>query len=280
MFFFMLLLMFAMIGCLFAVAGVWFPIPLVPIVEIGIQTTGLMLIWIGIGLYVSRSYSTGACVFIELPNPNKTICIHQGKSNAKFIVGKKEEPNRISARGKGYKGVRKFMNIKDTGQALNVAGHDVVISSQDVGHNLPLWVADLVDSWKTHWDVRNETEWEELYSELKNIKSHYDLEKIEFLKPILSDPVRKAELFSMDLDAIREMRELLFDGRVINVKNYLDWSESATPYDNESIIDADVSHKISQMRNFMHSPTGEWMKYIIAFAIIVIAGAVAYQMIT
>ena len=278
MFFMTILIMFTAIGFLFLFVDMWFPIFLIPMVSLGLRSTGAILLLVGVMLYIMRSYSTGAHHFIELPNPNSVISLHQGKTNTKIIKGKKQEPNRIEARGKGYRGSRKYMNIKDTGEPLNVAGHDVVISSQDVGHNIPLWIADLVDKWKKRYGIRNEEEFEELYTNLKEIDSHSDLKDIEILKPVMNDMDRRLELMDMDIDDLRDMRELLFDGRTVNVKNYLDWSESATPYDNESIIDSDVSHRLSQMNNFFKGASGDMMKYVIMVFVLIIAAGVAYQM--
>jgi len=277
MFFLTILLMFGMFGTLFMLVDMWFPIYLIPMVSMGLKTMGAMLLWIGVGLYIMRSYSTGAHVFIDLPNSNQTICVHQGKSSTKFIKGRKTEPNRIQAKGKGYRGTTTNMNIKDTGLPLNVAGHDVMITSQDIGHNIPLWVADAVDKWKQKYGVRNEEEFLSVYNQIKNIKTHRDLERIEFLQPLLKDADKKFKLYSMKIDDLREMKDLLFDGRVVNVKNYLDWAESATPYDNESIIDSDVSHRISQMGNFLKGQSGDMMKWIIIMFVLVIIGIVAYQ---
>jgi hypothetical protein len=271
--------MFGMFGTLFMMVDLWFPITLIPMVSMGLKTMGAMLLWIGVGLYIMRSYSTGAYVFIDLPNSHQTICVHQGKSSTKLIKGRKTEPNRIQAKGKGYRGTSTNMNIKDTGLPLNVAGHDVVITSQDIGHNIPLWVADAVDKWKQKYGVRNEDEFLNLYHQIKNIKTHSDLYDIEFLQPLLKDSDKKFKLYNMKIDDLREMKECLFDGRVVNVKNYLDWSESATPYDNESIIDSDVSHRLSQMSNFLKGQSGDMMKYVIVMGILLMFGVIAYKMI-
>jgi len=279
MFFLTILVMFGMFGTLFMMVDLWFPITLIPMVKMGLQTMGAMLLWIGVGLYVMRSYSTGANVFLDLPNSNQTICIHQGKSNARFIRGRKQEPNRISARGKGYRNTSKYMNIKDTGEPFNVAGHDVVVTSQDVGHNFPMWVVDYIDKIKRNWKVKNEGEFFKLYKLIEGVRSHDELFNIPELKPLFVDEGKREYFRSVDLDDLKEMKMLIYDGRVINFKQYLDWSESATPYDNESIIDSDVSHKLSQMQNFLNKPGGDMMRMAIIAGVILMFAVIGYKIV-
>lgn len=275
--FLMILICFGLFGTLFMLVNLWFPITLVPFVQMGLQTTGTILLWMGIIVYLMRVYSTGANAWIMLPNPLKTNCIHQGKSGAKIIRGSKQEPNRIRARGKGYRNSGKWMNIKDTGEALNVAGHDTVITAQDVGHNFPLWVIDYIDTIKRNFKVKDEKEFFDLHDKIKEVKSHEEFFKIPELQPLFEDTEKKHYFEQMELDDIKEMKCLIYDGRVINYKQYLDWSEGATPYDNESIIDSDVSHRLSQMSNFLKGGSGDMMKYVIIMFIIVIIGIIAYQ---
>jgi len=277
MMFVTILIMFALMGSLFMMMELWFPIPLIPLVNMGMEVTGAILIFIGIMLYLMRSLGTGACHLIELPNALDTICIHNGKSNAKILKGKKQEPNRIRAKGKGYRGSSKFMNIKDTGDAINVAGHDVVVTSQDVGHNIPLFIADAIDIWKRNLKVNGHDELVAIQKQLEHIRSHDELKSIPVFAKMLEDPEKAEVLLGMDLDDIRELSAVLYDGRTINIRSYLDWFEGATPYDNEAIIDSDVSHRLSQMANFLKGSTGDMMKYVIIMFIIVIIGIIAYQ---
>ena len=248
-------------------------IPLIPMVSIGFKVTGFVLAFLGVVLYHSRATKTYASKLIPLPNPSNTICLHIGKSNAKLLVGRKEEPNRIRAKGTN----KQYMNIKDTGKSINVAGHDFTVTAQDVGSNLPLWVCDVVSKWKEKYGVRNEEEWLKLYNQIKNIKKYSDLEDIEFLKSILADDDKRRKIFDMSLEELREMRELLYDGREIGVKEYLDWADEATPYDNEAIIESTISQMRAQDQDLRNMQMMDMMKWIIPLVILLIFGAIAYQ---
>ena len=246
-----------------------------PIFAIGYKSIGLILIWIGPMLYLGRNMSTGGFRFTPLANSNETILIHMGKSNAKILRGKKEEPNRIRAKGVG-RGA--YMNIRDMGNNIVVAGHDVAISTQDDGHTVPLIVCDAVDKWKKRYNSENEKEFLAVYEQIKNINSHRDLFNIEFLKPIMSDSEKAKQLLDMSVKDLRDMKELLFDGRTINVKSYLGWAEDATPYDNEAIINSTIAHdRARSMSLRFGGQMMDWGKYIIPIVILMIMGAIAYQ---
>lgn len=249
-------------------------IPLLIGVNIGIKICGIILVFLGIGLFYSRTVSTGAIHFTPLANPNHTILFHQGKSNTRIIRGKKEEPNRIRARGKG-RGA--YMNIRDMGNNMNVGGHDVAISTQDDGHTLPLWLCDTISKYKRRYGATNEKEFNELYDKIKNISSYNDLANIEFLKPIYNNPEKRSMLLDISLDDLRNMRELLFDGRTIDAKSYIGWSEDATPYDNETIIDSTVAHFRAQDMSLRNLGGIDFVKYILPICILFIMGAIAYQ---
>ena len=273
MFFVTLLVGFVLCGTLLSMIDTFLPGFFMPMVAVMMRWTGIILIWTGIGVYLGRNISTGGSKFDDLANPMIGKLIHVGKSSGRILNARKTDPNRLVSKVK-----RGFMNIKDTGDPINIAGHDVFITSQDIGHNIPLWLCDLIDKWKNKYGVRNEDEWKKLYDQIKNIKTFNDLDDIVFLKPIMADPERRKLLFDMTLDDIRNMRERLFDGRVINAKAYIGWAEGATPYDNESIIDSTVAHYRAQDMSLRAlGGAGDYMKYIIPFAIILILGAIAYQ---
>jgi len=252
-------------------------VPLLPMVSTGFKTMGVVIVFLGVILYHSRMEKTGGGKLGELPDPNITKVFHLGKSGMKIYNGKKCEPNRIRVKVRQKKGWG-YMNIKDTGDNVNVAGHDVVFSSQDIGHTIPLWLVDAVEKWKRHYGVRNEDEFLALYEQIKGITCHDDLKAIDFLKPIVRDPVKWAMLEEVDIDTIREMKELLFDARTINVKEYLDWAEGATPYDNEAIIDSTISQMRSQDLHLLKTPTGDFTKIVIPLVILLLIGGIAYQM--
>lgn len=270
------LLGFLIGGSFLVVVDQIFPGFLIPFVAFMLRITGVVLIWCGVSVYIGRVYSVGADKLISLPNPNIAKIIHVGKSGAKILNMKKVEPNRLRGKTKIFN--RKgYITIKDTGEPLRLAGHDVFITSQDAGHTIPPYICDLVSKWKKKYGVRNEDEFLELYNQIKNIKSYSDLEKIEFLKPVMADPEKRKQIFDMSLDDLRNMRELLFDGRTVDVKAYLDWAEGATPYDNETIIDSTIAQYRAQDASLRYAGGVDWARIVLPLAIILIVGAIAYR---
>jgi len=243
MFFLMLLISFGAIGSILCMIDTVIPGFFIPAVAVMVRWVGVILIWAGVLVYVGRQSSTGGGYLGDLSNPGRTLCLHVGKSNGKLLKARKTEPNRLKARGVGRSG---NMNIKDMGECINVAGHDLVITTQDDGHTVPLWLCDLIDSWKKRYGVKNENDLNRLYNEISKIKSYTDLDKIKFLEPVMNDPEKRRQILDLSIDDLREMKERLFDARTVNVKSYLDWAEGATPYDNESLIESEVAHHRAQ----------------------------------
>jgi len=243
MFFLMLLISFGAIGSILCMIDTIFPGFFIPFVAVMVRWVGIILIWSGVLVYVGRQSSTGGGLFGDLSNPGRTLCLHVGKSNGKLLKARKTEPNRLKARGVGRSG---NMNIKDMGECINVAGHDLVITTQDDGHTVPLWLCDLIDKWKKRYGIKNEKELYELYDKISNITSYADLDKIKILEPVMKDPEKRRLILDLSIDELREMKERLFDARTVNVKSYLGWAEGATPYDNESLIESEVAHHRAQ----------------------------------
>jgi len=272
MFFVSIMVCFYLVGVMLMLESIMFPGFFMTPVDMYVQFTGLILASVGIFLYISRAAQVGGHHFTDLAKPDNPIIIHLGNSGAKIYRGKKTDLNRIEIRGKHR------MNLKDMGDPIYIAGHEVFLSSQTNNYTYPLWVIDLVDKWKIKYGVRNKREWQMLYDQLKNIKNYSDLDEISLLKPVMSDPEKRRFIFDMSLDDIRNMKELLFDGATKNAKAYLDWDESANPYDNESIIKRTLAHRAEQRSTY--KVLGGRLDYgavAIAFFIILVGGAIAFQ---
>ena len=268
-------------GCLFFFLDNVFlsmGVPVMPVIQLSFKMIGVVVIFLGAVLYHSRMLKTGAEQIGDMPDPGKVKCFHMGKSGFKIYTGVKCEPNRIRVKIRS-KGRVQYMNIKDTGDTVPLAGHTTVFSSQDNGHTIPLWLVDAVEKWKRHYGIRNEEEFLRLYEQIKNIRSHQDLEAISLLRPIVNDKEKWEMIQQVDLDVLREMKELLFDGRTINVKEYLDWADGATPYDNEAIIDSTVSQMRAQDAHLLNRGTVDMLKWILPISVLFICGALAYQII-
>jgi len=274
MFFLTLMLSFGAIGSILCMIDTMLPGFFISPVDVFVRWTGLILLWCGMLVYVGRQMGTKGSLFGELANPGRTICLHLGKSNGKFLNSRKAEPNRLKARGVGRKG---NMNIKDMGESINVAGHDLVITTQDDSHNFPVWLIDAIDKYKQRYGLASDKEFKLLYDQIKNITSYNDLYKIPFLKSVMEDKDKRNKVLDLGLDELREMKEILYDGRTIDAKTVLGWYEGATPYDNESLIESEVAHHRAQDSSLRYMGGVDWAKIVIPASIILIMGAIAYQ---
>jgi len=272
MFFLTLLICFVAIGSCMTVIDFVMPNFFIPFVAMGIKFLGIILIWCGVLLYVGRAKSTGAGYFIDLPNPNKTILLLVGNSGARFLSTTKGELNSLIAKGKHR------MRLKDMGFSNYIAGHELQVACQTVNVTLPIPVLDAVNKWRKRWHSRNKEEFLDLSKQLKDIKSYADVEKITMLKPLMENPETRKYIFDLSLDDIRNMRELLYDGQTIDIKSYLDWDETANPYDNESIINRVLAHRAEQRTSYRMGAAGDWAKIVIPVVILFIGGAIAYQL--
>ena len=271
MFFVTMLVGFGLVGSMLCLIDLLLPGIFIPFVAMGIRYMGVVLIWCGIGVYLARASSTGGGLLMDMANPNTVKLFHIGNSGAKIVNSRKGELNSLLVRGKNR------MRIKDMGHSIPVAGHEVQFSCQTVGFSLPLPILNAIDKWKKRYNVRDKKEFLELYNQIRGIKSYKDLEDIDFLKPVMADPDKRKYLFDMSLDDLRNMSEVLFDGHTLNIKSYLDWDESANPYDNESIISRTLSHRAEQRTSYRFAGGMDWAKIVIPLSILFILGAVAFQ---
>ena len=274
MFFTMLLVMFVMCGSLICMVDTFIPGFFIPMVAVMMRWTGVILIWTGVGIYLARSYQTGAALFTDLPNVRTVKLVHQGNSGARFLNSFKAELNTLVTKG-SKPGSR--MRIKDMGKGIRIAGHEVQFSTQTVGYTYPPQIIDVFSRWRKKYGIRNRDEFLKLYEQIKGIRSYVDLEHIDFLKPVMADPIRRKVLLDMKLDDLRNMSELLFDGSTMDVKSYLDWDEAANPYDNESIINRTLAHRAEQRTSYRFGSATDWAKIVIPASIILIMGAIAFQ---
>lgn len=224
-------------------------------------------------LLIGRASMTGADKFINLSKPEEKIVIHQRRGGTGFILkGKLVELEHIVVKyGKSW------MIFKDTGGNRRIAKHDVVFTNETVNHTIPEPIADYIYKIKRDFGVGGLKELNDLHNQLKNITNHEELYQLQQLRDILKDPEKRKVLMRMPIEEIRRLGELLYDGTIMHMENYEDFQESAAPYDLESYTTKKIAHRIYQNKMYMPLGTGDWMKYVLAFGVLIILGAIAYQ---
>lgn len=250
------------------------------VVWIGLTVMGLMMIWIGVLLFVMRVVMTHAHLFLPLPRANEVISIHERRGGqGAFRRGIVDVLEHIRM---------KDMIFKDTGGGTRVAGHRVVKTMETVNHNVPDWCAQYLYKIRTKYMVDDPKKLKELYEKLKGLKRPIkdvitiedQLKRIPELKPVMEDETKeqqKKELLNMKIEDLQSMAEMLYNGQVIHFEDYEKFQEAAAPYDMESYSKRREIHRMMQMMHYRDVLQSDWAKYIIPICILLILGAVAYQ---
>jgi len=263
-----ILVCFFILGMVFNMFDTLFPIPLIPLVVLGFRWTGLCLIGVGSFLYMARAIMTGANEFIKIPNPNRVKIIDVGESGAKILDAKKDVLNHLK---------RKDRLWSDMGGGTTIAGHQVQLSVQTINYTTPIWLVDLIQRYKEKYGVRNKENLYKLYENLRNVEKHTDLFNIPELDPVLKDPEKRKELLSMSIDDIRRMSELCYDGKIRDMTTFKDFDETVSAYDTESYVKRILAHRSEQRASYRYVGGVDWTKVVIPLAIILIVGAIAFQ---
>ena len=211
-------------------------IPGTPMLYMSMELIGFGFILIGVMVLADKQ--TGAGHWLDLPSLDTTISIHSGISNrrldpnAKFI--------KLKDIGLGLlKGKKKV--FKDTGGGFRIAGHDVRRTHEKLAADLPEWLGQYLYQIRNKYMVKNDMELKELYTALRTVENHSDLEKIEVLKPLFKDEKRRLEIITMDLDDIKNLQETLFDGETVHMEEVENFIRLAKPNELDTWIDQEVN---------------------------------------
>jgi len=269
-----LFVMFAICGSILCVLDIMFPGLLLPFVAMSMRITGLMLIWVGGIMLISRETQTGADKLTGVSKPYEKLVFHQRRGGKTFILRGTLAPlEHIIVKNK-----KDYMVFKDTGGSRNLAKHDAVFTCETVSHTIPEDIIQWLHKQKDKFGVEGLKELQELYQNLKSIRTHEDLYNIPALRDILEDPVKKQTLMNMKIEDLRQMSDMLYTGEVIHMEDYEDFQESVAPYDMESYTQKKITQRIWQYK--MYQPmggAGDYMKWILAIIVLFIGGAIAYQ---
>jgi hypothetical protein len=275
--FFMLLIMFMLTGSIIMMLPLMLPGYFIDIVFYGLQIMGLMIQWIGVLLYASRSVVTGANILNELPKPMEVLCLHEKRGGtARLRRGKLDILDHIKL---------KEMIFKDTGGGFRVAGHRIVHTKETVNHIIPDWIAQYIHQVSQKYMVDNPEKLKKLYDALKKLKRPMpgiisledQLHIIPELELVMKDEDRKQVLLNMSLENLQNMSELLYDGQMVHMEDYEKFQEAASPYDLESYTKKHEIHRMMQWFHYKDINAPDWMKYVIIIFVLLIAGAIAYQ---
>jgi len=249
--------------------------PFGPVMNMMFEIMGFGTILIGVMILAGRDRQTGAGLWMDLPSQDNTISIHSGISN------KRLDPNakfiKLKDIGLGLlKGKKKV--FKDTGGGFRIAGHDVRRTHEKIAADLPEWLGQYLYDIKQKYMIKNDKELTQLYKELRTVKTHTDLLHLELLKPAFKDEKRKQEIFSMDIDDVKNLKERLFDGETVHMEEVENFIHLAKPNELDTWIDQEVNKNRLESRNYRDPGSQiDWNKWLPAlgmFAFIAMLGTV------
>jgi hypothetical protein len=260
---------FLIMGFAISVIDMYLPIYLYPVVVMGFRFIGGMLMMIGGIMLLGRMKVTGASLLVDLPKPGQPILVHQRRGKqARLMLGKQVDLEHIYSKGKLF---------KDSGGAIRLAGHDVRFTHETVAPTIPPIIAQYVYQVKEKYGTDNLDKLRELHDKLKTLTNYDELNRIEELRPILLDDEKRALILGMEIRDIRNMSELLYDGQILHYDNFEDFNESAAPYDIDSFVTHHIAHRTWQFKAYQGMGAIEWSKIIMPLAILLILGAIAFQ---
>ena len=277
--FFMIFMMFLLGGSLCIMLPLMFPQFFIYMVYMMMMIMGIMMIWIGAILYIMRSIQTGGFTLNELAKPNEVLTLHERRGgSASLKKGKIDILEHIRVKG---------MIFKDTGGGMRLAGHRIVHTKETVNHTIPEWAAQYIHNIHDKYMVEDPESLKRLYEQLKNLKKPIpglDVSSLESqllmipeMKLAMQEPKKREELLKMSLEDLRQMSEVLYDGQTVHMEDYEKFQEAASPYDLESYTKKHEIHRMMQWFHYKEMGSSDWMKWVLPIAIMLILGAIAYQ---
>jgi len=261
---------------------VFVPIQLPLAIMFTMKIMGLGFFAIGMMILGGRIMVTGVGPFIEIPNTQRVILMHQrrGKNpNTKFLTAQLDDLEYIRSKNKIF---------KDTGGGFRIAGHDVRRTHEMISFDIPEWLSQYFYQVKDRYGTHNSEEWKELRNELKNLKQPLEgvmtmeqqLNRIKLLKPIMDNPVKKKVILDMELEDLQNMTELTYaDGITHHGEEVEEFIESATP--NELSVLEKQKYLNDKMEEKHYKEPGEvnWGKFVPYILMLMLGGAIAVAII-
>jgi hypothetical protein len=241
------------------------------------------MIFTGMGLFVIsvRLKQTGADCFADIPSKNNIILLHSRRGqnpNASIIRGKLTDLEFIKSKNKLF---------KDTGGGFRICGHDVRLTHETIGHDIPQWLGQYLHQIKRHYGVRNNHDLRDLYKQLKKLKEPLpgvmtiedQLRSIKLLEPIMNDYKKKKFLLNLNLKQLQNMAETFFDGRVVHMEDAERFIESAPPTELDSYVTQEAAHTIMRVKRYTDPGEVNWANVVPIILVLLVGGAIAVAII-
>ncbi len=238
---------------------------------------GMVFYFFGLVLLIVRMMQTGVIPVLDLPSTKRVILFHQRRGrnpNTTILVGKLTDLEFIRSKNKLF---------KDTGGGFRIAGHDCRRTHETIAHDIPDWLSQYFYDIRQKYGIEDLTEFKTLRKELKALSDveplEPQLEKIELLKPIMKKTETKKALLDMDIDDLRDMTELFFDGATHHGEEVEHFIESSTPNELDALEKQTYLNDMMRERNYTDPGEVNWAKWVPILGFLLLTGAIAAIMI-
>jgi len=202
---------------------------------------GIVFYFFGLVLLIARMMQTGVIPLLDLPNAKRVILFHQRR-------GRNPNTNIFVGKLTDLEFIRsKNKLFKDTGGGFRISGHDCRRTHETIAHDIPDWLSQYF------YDIRQK----------------YGIEDLTEFKTLLD----------MDIDDLRDMTELFFDGATHHGEEVEHFIESSTPNELDALEKQTYLNDMMRERNYTDPGEVNWAKWVPILGFLLLTGAIAAIMI-
>jgi hypothetical protein len=261
-------MLFLLIGLLLSSFDIFLP-PYpreLAVLVIGLRIFGMMAQFLGIIILGMRITGTDIAQWMELPNDKYVNLIHShmrgADPDAKFLKAKRLDLETLRAKKKLF---------KDVGGSFRIAGHSCRRTYEMIGFTVPDWLSAYFHRIKEDFGLSNSDEFRALKKQLGELTDpkqapfksiEEQLDKIDLLKPIMTNPKYRQVLLDMDVKKLKELEYTFYDGITHNgdgVENFID---GATPNELDILEGQTFMNEMDRQKGYRDKGTTDWVKYM------------------
>ena len=236
------------------------------IIIFSLRIFGMMMSFLGTIILGMRIIGTNVGMWLDLPSDKWINLIHSHirgtDPDAKFLKARRLDLETIKAKNKLF---------KDVGGGFRIAGHTCRRTYETIGFTVPDWLSDYLHRIKEDYGLTNSDEFRDLKKALRGLtdpKVHpftsieSQLNEIPLLKPIMNDPVNKKVLLDMNIDKLKNLEYMFYDGVTHNGDNVEQFIDSATPNEIDLLEGQTFMNEMDRNKNYLKGNNTDWAKYM------------------
>jgi hypothetical protein len=277
-------IIFLMLGILFSSFDIFLPTYTQEMLMMifAMRIFGMMFEFLGLVIIGARAFGTGANIWMDLPSDKWINLIHshiRGKDpDAKFMKARRLDLETLKCKNKLF---------KDVGGGFRIGGHSSRRTYETIGFTMPDWLSEYFHKVKEDFGLTNSDEFRALKTALKLLTDpkkppfksiEEQLKEIELLKPIMKDEVNKHALLDMDINKLKNLEYIFYDGITHNGDEVELFIDSATPNEIDLLSGQTILNELRRNINYNKGQGTDWGKWM-PWLIVLMIGAVVAMMI-